>query len=667
MKLFTPLANFPQNFTAFRLIFNNFNNSFYKSPVKSTPCQLMFRFSFTRVRGVYVVCSLVASLLIFRTLSNLIIKKGNGDYVELSRMSLRPVPEAKLNPKQEPGRVRGVESHPLPSTSLECFGSKAADRTCKARNMCYSPDSDKFFAVGSRGNHHLKQKWMKAEDGRLLDTTTVNDHNVFYFDFEEDPGFAADQVRRSGNRIRFVEKKTFAFSRFVFNNVMHNLHDDFLGQYWLHKQHAGLNADNYIFFLDESIEAPFDHLFATLTSNPFLYRAELKERPGMEVICFDELIIGNSKEATWYDYGFFAEPQGPIGGDKKLDGFKVREAADFLLKYYGIDWVSEAAVLKTMKRVANRKPTDSAPAFYISIFSRTKDRLILNEADLVKELERRFGLPVRLVQLEKLAFNEILQIMSRTLIAVGLHGSALIFAMFMPRHAILLEMFPYSTPAENYLPYQTLALLPGVDLNYRTWSNRNAAMNFAQFGQRKQLEGLTADQLINLITLKTVPPHICCGNLAWNFKIYQDTIVDVGQVTSLIREAVKETPRDRRRLKKAAQVLEMSRHRIGAVSYDLHSQDRFLGKEVTPMRLLIVQWNDPWAGNAKIGVKPSQYGIWVEELVDEVISKDASFYFHTCVAGTDVNFWIRPYYFDEDSKQHLPAAPYSSKFQIKCT
>lgn len=613
--------------------------------------------------GVYLMCSLLASLIVFRTLCNLILPQ---EYVELSRASLRQVPEAKLDPKHEPGKIRHFDNNPL-QTSLECFGNNASERTCRAINMCYSPDSDKFFALDSAGD--LKSKWMKSDDSRLLDTTTINDHNIFYFEFEEDSNFAAYELKKSGNIYRFVEGKTFAFSRFVYNNVMHNIHDDFLGQYWMHKRFSALDQDNHIFFLDGSIETPFDHLFATLTKNPFLYRTDLKSRPGMEVICFEDLIIGNSKEATWYDYGFFSEPQGPIGGDKKLDGFKVREAADYLLKYYGIERAKEEAVIKTMRRISSRSPSDklTSRSFYISIFSRTKDRLILNEADLAKQLELRFGLPVKLVQLENLGFNEILQIMSRTLIGVGLHGSALIFAMFMPRHAILLEMFPYSTPGENYVPYQTLSLLPGVDLNYRSWTNRNSAMNFAQFGQRKQFEGLTAGELMNLLTLKTVPPHICCNNLAWNFKIYQDTVVDIGQISALVKDALKETPRDWRRLKKAARLLEMSRHRINFVSYDLHSQDRFTGKEVTPMRLLIVQWSDPWAGNAKIGMKPSQYGIWVEELVDEVISKDASFYFHTCALGSEASFWIRPYYFDQEKKQHIPAAPFSSKFQIKCT
>jgi protein O-mannose beta-1,4-N-acetylglucosaminyltransferase len=206
----------------------------------------------------------------------------------------------------------------------------------------------------------------------------------------------------------------------------------------------------------------------------------------MEVICFADLIVGNSKEATWYDYGFFAEPQGPIeGGDKKkkLDGFKVREAADYLLNYYGIEGAKEAVVLKTLKGIASRRtPSDklATQSFYISIFSRTKDRLILNESDLARQLEQAFGLPVKLVQLENLGFNEILQIMSRTLIGIGLHGSALIFAMFMPRHAILLEMFPYTVPGENYLPYRTLSLLPGVDLNYRAWGNGNNLMDCLQ-------------------------------------------------------------------------------------------------------------------------------------------------------------------------------------------
>lgn len=45
--------------------------------------------------------------------------------------------------------------------------------------------------------------------------------------------------------------------------------------------------------------------------------------------------------------------------------------------------------------------------------------------------------------------------------AIGLHGSLLIMSMFLPTTAVLVELFPYAVPADNYTPYRTLAQLPG--------------------------------------------------------------------------------------------------------------------------------------------------------------------------------------------------------------
>lgn len=95
-----------------------------------------------------------------------------------------------------------------------------------------------------------------------------------------------------------------------------------------------------------------------------------------------------------------------------------------------------------MNKMIKRRSTDKnliSSNYFISVFSRTQDRPLLNERDLMREIEETFGLPVRLIQLEHLKINEIIEIMSKIVVSIGLYGSALVYAMFMPAKSILVE------------------------------------------------------------------------------------------------------------------------------------------------------------------------------------------------------------------------------------
>lgn len=648
-------------------------------PNKSAMTRLRMGARFLRrnlIGAIYLALSLVASLVIFRILYGMFVPADRtADEPEQRRTNRRAVPIAKLVDNYRHGVMKSFSESPF-TTKLECVGTTASERVCLAKHMCYSPMTNKFFAIPSRDESGLKTRWMREDDSRLLDTTTINDHNVFYFEFEEDPAFGQRELQRTGMQYISVSKRTFLFGRFVYNNVMHNLHDDFIGQYLLHRNYSVrdgvIDPDNYVFFTDGLVEAPFDHLFATLSRHPFMYRAHLHDKHrDMAPICFEDVVIGNSKEGTWYDYGFFREPQGPIAKTGP-NGAVVREAAEYLLKFYNVPRWNEKEVARLMGRLARGPlhPADRANRrYYVSVFSRTRDRLILNERELLKRLGTQYGLPVQLVQLERLDFGEIVEIMSRTVVAVGLHGSALIFAMFMPRRAVLVEMFPYAVPGENYSPYRTLALLPGVDLAYRLWINRDATTNYAQIGARHSFDNLKAETLLNILSLKTVPPHVCCGNMAWNVRIYQDTMANVTQLLSLIGDGIRESQEATRRPAKhtlqSTELLEMSRHRVQSITFDVHAQDAFIGNDAVLMRLLIVKWANPWESLTG-RVKPSQYGVWVDEFVDEVIVPDGSLFVHTCVEGSEMNLWIRAYRRDKQTGESLPAGPFSQKFTVKC-
>lgn len=623
----------------------------------------------------YLCTSIIATLVLFRIFKGIILNRANNAADSRHQKRRTYVPSPKPMKEFQHGSLRSFKERPI-ITKIECEGDTAYNRICKFSNICYSPNTDRFFAltVDEKG---LRGKWMNDDDNRLLDLTTVDDHNIFYFEFDENPGNALRELERTDMLYMSVSKQTFIFSRFVYNNIMHNIHDDFIGQYILHKQNSGkssneneIDTNNFIFFTDSQIENPNDHLFATLSKYPFMYREDIKRtKPNSPPICFENAIVGNSKDGIWYDYGFFDEPQGPIS-KKPLTGKYVKEAADFLRKYYDISLPSRLEVNKILKRMSKRtrkETNEISSSYFISIFSRTKDRLLLNERDLLKKLERKYGLTVRLVQLENLKFDEIIGIMSKTLVSIGLHGSALVFAMFMPENSILIELFPYGVPGENYSPYRTLAWLPEMGITYKMWINRNATMNYSQLGIRKSFDNLTPEVYMNIISLKTVPPHLCCGNLPWVVRIYQDTVVNVPEIIAITGEAISESLSaingPKHRAQYIAGLLEMSRHRVKDVSHRLYEQKSFIGNDKIQMFNLTLNWSNPWE---PINQKPVQYGVWIEEMLEEIIVKGPNLNFEACAKGSDINVWIRPYGFDKASKQNYPAAVFSKRFTFKC-
>lgn len=40
---------------------------------------------------------------------------------------------------------------------------------------------------------------------------------------------------------------------------------------------------------------------------------------------------------------------------------------------------------------------------------------------------------------------------------------------------------------------------------------------------------------------KTVPPHLCCADSFWLYRIYQNTFVDLDMITGLIQDALVES------------------------------------------------------------------------------------------------------------------------------
>lgn len=558
-----------------------------------------------------------------------------------------------------------------PVSTVTCFGNSTVDRVCKIKNLCYDPDTDNFFIFKDPSSLEINTPKNRSY---LVDSTSIDAHNRFFWDYHE---VHPDQYEQRS--FRLVEKPTFMISRFHVYNIMHTVHDDFIGLYILHRMFAAntdpdpsysFTQDNNILFVDSFMNLRYDYIFQLLTKNQLQFREAFRQDQTTRMpICFRDAVVGNSKLGSWYTYGFL-EPQGPIP-NKTVSGLMIREVASYLIRRFHLPLWNEAAIrgivgdLKTI--IADRKKRGKRDIIhrnisdhhYITIFSRRLDRLIINEDEMAKELQKYYGLEVRYVRIEDMHLLDQISILKNTVIAIGVHGSALILSMFLPPGALLVELFPYRVPTENYTPYKTLCNLPGIRLAYRAWSNKHAENNFPhpeRPANRGGIKHLPEDEQQAILDNPTVPPHLCCENPVWLFRIFQDTKVHIEELFDLIDDGIEEG--------------------AAAVNADpadwvfirpASIENVYCKTEVNeddPDQLdMTISWTKPWNG-----VKPDFYGIWVHQSFKELNTKgkETHHVFQNCTKDVDYDLWVRPYMMDQVSKEITKGA-YSDKFICKCS
>ncbi len=507
----------------------------------------------------------------------------------------------------------------MQASHVACLGEHRGDRTCRFRNLFYDVAEGAFFIIDNPAESLLVNYPADEEAGReggLLDLTGVSDHNVYYWTPSRRahhpkaiahatvgalrvveaarPGERAEVLVGGGAAdgrlsVTVVRGGAHLTKRFYSPNVMHALHDDWLGAYALMDIWPSLRDDpsgserglaappgHALIVFDTYADARHDSLYALLGA--FSRASSLSGGGARELICFEDVVVGNSKALSWYQYGY-GKPQGPHrgaspfrassqGGDAR--GVRIRGGARFAMRRLALPPWDEASQRAFVVRTAARRAADGVASGAadgaasgaasrvcageeaqggrqeekgcIAIFSRRSTRLILNEDDLGVRLSAEFALPVCWVRMEDATVFEMIAVLRRARLAFGMHGSLLILAIFLPPGAVLVEGFPYGVPADNYTPYRTLAGLPGMGLMYRPWVNGNVQNNVSHPGRPAQMGGIDhlADEALRAFIRDspTIPPHECCENAHWLHRIFQDTTVDVDAVVGIFYEAI---------------------------------------------------------------------------------------------------------------------------------
>ncbi|TPX43706.1 hypothetical protein SeMB42_g04629 [Synchytrium endobioticum] len=412
----------------------------------------------------------------------------------------------------------------LPSSSVWCRGSSRVERICKFRNLCYNPKVDAWFIVKTDRSIQSNVPSSRYMEG-LVELTTIVNHSVFFWTFDE---VSPIHPSLTNVRVRYETDPHYMFARLHPRNIMHQLHDDVLGMYFLLKEYVGggsvqkdtpFSLDGHrIMMLDNYGFTDTTRVLQYLSDKPLRFKGYLTHEANV-ITCFRDATLGISKVANWYQYGF-TEPQGRIQG-KNVTGLHLREVAEWYITRIGAELeqgepgpeavsegVSQAPYVSQETQVKGLRPSREAGVVdgltadtpvvvkrndssnVIVVVSRTLNRLILNEQDLANALSREFGMETFFLRMEDMTFEEQVKLLRRARIVLGMHGSAMIMAMFCRRGTIVVELFPYAIPAENYTPYKSMCELHGMDLIYRAWENHHEDASVAYPGRQASYGGI---------------------------------------------------------------------------------------------------------------------------------------------------------------------------------
>ncbi len=517
-------------------------------------------------------------------------------------------------------------------SSVWCSGSDHMQRICRFRNLCYLPEVNDFVFY-----HSSQSVYSGLPRNRfnptLLDMSSVRDHNAQYFNFVDLPAKSAMHFP-----VDFVHQQSLIFNRFNPDNIMHVIHDDLLPMFHTLEMITGegnINMSAFdvkLVFMEGWSPGDYINLYEVFSIHKPLFKMDLQAK-GL-VTCFRDAYVGISKETTWYQYGF-REPQGPIP-HHTVTALQINQFTSFL---------------KHKLNTSNLfVPNGNS---YIVFFTRKHNRLILNEVELTFALVREFKMKVLSMGAETHSIAEMIAILSKATILIGMHGSLLSLSMFLPPSAILIELFPYAVNPENYTPYKTLANLPGMGITYKAWRNmeiQNSVTHPDRSWDTGGIHHLSETEQHRIVTSTQVPKHLCCRDPEWLFRIYQDTLVDIPSLVKLIRDASEEREKQ----------YEKSFDRTGALVVQkmypskiqelkcVGSRDRadaFGNSDPTVPPSLWVSWQRPW--NLRyLTISSLRYEVWIQEHGAEsytawILSKTS----HTFTAGlkpqSHYDIWVR--------------------------
>lgn len=391
-------------------------------------------------------------------------------------------------------------SVPIPlnfSSSVFCNGDND-NIECRFENLCFHQDQFWYFH-----GVDTKEIGLPRALPLKLDLSSVKDHNTKYFNYVN-----RTSLPLTVERVTFIQKKSILFHRFNPHNLMHVIHDDLFPFHHTKRQYFPRHEVLAV-FMEGRDRGPFYDLYKMFMSE-IVTKATLGS-----FTCFENVVIGVSQKVTWYQYGFH-KPQGPIN----IQGYPRDEIQMFknnFLKQLNIE-------------------SDDEPPSTIVLFKRYHTRRIVNEMKLIFKLSTNFKCVVTSLDLEEDSMDHIIKTISNARILIGVHGAHLVTSLFLPPNALVVELFPFGIPSENYTPYKTLAEL--VNVSYIAWENVREEDSFSFPDRPPELGGiihLSEEKQREIVATKRIKRHLCCDDIFWLFRIFQDIRVDIDSLVLVIK------------------------------------------------------------------------------------------------------------------------------------
>lgn len=470
-------------------------------------------------------------------------------------------------------------------SSIWCYGHQRSERICKFRNLCYSPSLGEYLFF-----HGPSSIMEGVPDNRcspsLLDLSSVEDHNLQYFNYLDAP---INALKHFPN-VTVIDHPSLIFHRFNPDNLMHVIHDDLLPLFYTLRQYFPgdggkvFNMEVQSVFMEGRDEGSYFDLYEIFSEKEPILKMQLMANNTLW--CFNEALVGISKATTWYDYGFKV-PQHQKE-NHTVNGQIIHQFTLYVTSKLGIT-----------------AATGSEKRDYVILFSREFNRLILNELELSFAIATTFNLKVIRLSLETNTLNEIITSIQSSAGIIGMHGSILSLAVFLRPGGFLVELFPYAVNPTNYIPYKTLANIPGMDISYSAWQNR-IKNNTVVHPHRTKDEGgiahLSLKEQSDIFAADEVPKHLCCDDPYWLFRIYQDTIVDIESFTEVMQNAIngrKISQRDFTNIKAYP-------GKIRSVSCN--------GIQTSDGPAIFISWISPW--NVQF-FNEVEYEVWIQSQTDK--------------------------------------------------
>lgn len=394
------------------------------------------------------------------------------------------------------------------ASSVWCFNRIDGSKLCHFQNLYFSSKCEEciFFLLN---NFSTISGIESAEMLKYINLSSIKNHTGMNLKINIETSCS----RLLKENFQIIEKEAILMKRFKPDNLMHVIHDDIFPLFTTYDElcHGNIRRCLSIYqliFLDNNDEGPYHAWYEQMTKVPLM---SIKHMTGK---CLKNSIIGISHSSAWYQYGF-KSVQGPMD-NKQLNGLKLRKFTTFIKEQFNIS--------VTNVRLPNT----------VVFLSRNINRKILNEItveeNIIKVYEDVEKKSVKIIKTDITDnFRELITIIQGTNLLIGMHGSAMILAIFLPQGSKILELFPFGIQPEFVSPIKALCSLPDVNYNYKAWVNTNETNTRVHPEYHQLLGGISHLSLSDqerISKIKLVPPMECCHDPLYLYRMFQDTVVD---------------------------------------------------------------------------------------------------------------------------------------------